>query len=238
MLRCSLPSTGSGWVPFPCVSGTTKHSDSLPSVAPRSVAFAQRYRLCATCSFASGRDAPPVRQGFGLRSPDRFTRGRRQGLPGSWRVPMHACPALRPRRDETCQADDDTLARPSRDLSRSAPATGFQFRGSITRPACSLSTLRSVGHPTATQDSLPAGRPASAGRGWLRAGLVRMVSGPYLYGGIPSSIPRLRLAHQIRGHGPSGKSVDTGRAANPWTRTTRRIRRRDGTREVHIEDRS
>ena len=32
-----------------------------------------------------------------------------------------------------------------------------QFRGSITRPAHSLSTLRSMGCPNATQDSLPAG---------------------------------------------------------------------------------
>jgi hypothetical protein len=38
------------------------------------------------------------------------------------------------------------------------------FRGSITRPAHSLSTLRRVGYPTATQDSLPAaGQPYRAG---------------------------------------------------------------------------
>jgi hypothetical protein len=30
------------------------------------------------------------------------------------------------------------------------------FRGSITRPACSLSTLRSLGRPSTTQDSVPA----------------------------------------------------------------------------------
>jgi hypothetical protein len=45
-----------------------------------------------------------------------------------------------------------------------------RFRGSITRPAHSLSTLRRVGYPTATQDSLPDGWPALSGRELLPAG--------------------------------------------------------------------
>src|SRR6516225_79708 len=51
---------------------------------------------------------------------------------------------------------------PSAKLTASAPAIPY-FRGSITRPAHSLSTLRRMGHPTATQDSLPDGRPAFPG---------------------------------------------------------------------------
>ncbi len=39
----------------------------------------------------------------------------------------------------------------------------FAFRGSITRPAHSLSTLRRVGCPTAAQDSLPDSWPAFPG---------------------------------------------------------------------------
>lgn len=38
------------------------------------------------------------------------------------------------------------------------------FRGSITRPACSLSTLRSLGRPTTTQDSVPAASQLCRGR--------------------------------------------------------------------------
>src|SRR5690606_39151410 len=52
---------------------------------------------------------------------------------------------------------------PSAFATTSTPAT-TRLRGSITRPAHSLSTLRSAGHPTTTQDSLPARRPPLAGR--------------------------------------------------------------------------
>src|SRR5688572_25793495 len=45
---------------------------------------------------------------------------------------------------------------PSALVKTSAPITAV-FRGSITRPTHSLSTLRSPGHPGTTQDSLPAG---------------------------------------------------------------------------------
>jgi len=38
------------------------------------------------------------------------------------------------------------------------------FRGSITRPACSLSTLRSLGRPSTTQDSVPAAGQLCRGR--------------------------------------------------------------------------
>ena len=51
------------------------------------------------------------------------------------------------------------------------------FRGSITRPAHSLSTLRRVDCSTTTQDSLPDGWPTLSGRDWLPAGSHRKVSG-------------------------------------------------------------
>jgi hypothetical protein len=68
------------------------------------------------------------------------------------------------------------------------------FRGSTTRLALSLSTLRRMDHSTAAQDSLPAGRPAFAGQAWLPAGST---SGGFndeaaLYIASPSS--RLLLA--------------------------------------------
>ncbi len=87
---------------------------------------------------------------------------RRQGLPGSWGTHARACPALRPRRDRKRQAIAASrcgLPPPKR---RRLPQTGY-FRGSITRPTHSLSTLRRVDHSTATQDSLPAAGQALPG---------------------------------------------------------------------------
>src|SRR5690606_30756155 len=56
----------------------------------------------------------------------------------------------------------------------SAPTTK-RFRGSITQPIHSLSTLRRPGHPGTTQDSLPAGgQPCRAG--FSPAGLQSEVS--------------------------------------------------------------
>ena len=52
---------------------------------------------------------------------------------------------------------------PSGYKTTSAP-TLRSFRGSITRPACSLSTLRSLGRPTTTQDSVPAAGQLCRGR--------------------------------------------------------------------------
>jgi len=63
------------------------------------------------------------------------------------------------------------------------------FRGSITRPAHSLSTLRRVGCPTATQDSLSGGWPA------LPGGTAYPPGPNERFQFIPSSFPRLRLAH-------------------------------------------
>jgi len=47
---------------------------------------------------------------------------------------------------------------------RRRPSRVLCSRGWITRPTHWLSTLRSAGHPNATQDSLPAGCPALTGR--------------------------------------------------------------------------
>ena len=51
------------WVPrgrCPSFFGTTRRSDFLPSISPRFVAFALRYRGCPTCSLTLGRWAPPA----------------------------------------------------------------------------------------------------------------------------------------------------------------------------------
>lgn len=62
------------------------------------------------------------------------------GLPGSWTTPMSTCPALRPRWDKVCPASAARLyCLPQPQRRRLPPLT--LFRGSITRPIDSLSTL-------------------------------------------------------------------------------------------------
>ena len=66
------------------------------------------------------------------------------------------------------------------------------FRGSITRPVCSLSTLRSLGRPTTTQDSVPAVGQLCRGRlatPWVPMQGFRF---PHV---LSSPSPKLRLAH-------------------------------------------
>jgi hypothetical protein len=78
--------------------------------------------------------------------------------------PSRACPALRPRRDR-CARPSGSRPYPCsqrrclpRIPRRRLPRLGLS-RGSITRPARSLSTTRSRGRPRTTQDSVPAGGP-------------------------------------------------------------------------------
>jgi hypothetical protein len=69
---------------------------------------------------------------------------------------MRTCPALRPRRDQPDQANAVQPMLPSAVTTASAPATIKFFRGSMTRPIHSLSTLRRRDYSWTTQDSLPA----------------------------------------------------------------------------------
>lgn len=93
---------------------------------------------------------------------DRNHRWKTADLPGSWGALMRACPALRPRRNSGGLAITSVSVLPSVVSKTSAPAKR-SFRGSITRPTRSLSTLRSDGYPATTQDSLPAAGQALPG---------------------------------------------------------------------------
>ena len=102
----------------------------------------------------------------------------------------------------------------------STPNDYQKFRGSIARPAHSLSTLRRVGYPTTTQDSLSGGWPAlPGGTGYPPGPNERFQV-------IPSSFPRLRLAH------PDNSESDKRRARRfrgntaDWTGVDRRSLRR------------
>jgi len=105
---------------------------------------------------------PTTGLGFGLPVPLPALSGRRQqDLPSSRQIlSIHALLPSDP--GGTGAPGHSALAiLPSAGDTTSAP-TSSEFRGSITRPASWLSTLRSDGYPSTTQDSLPAG--ANLGR--------------------------------------------------------------------------
>ena len=122
---------------------------------------------------------------------------RRRGLPGSWATLVHMPCSLRPRWSHRIQDPglrpafrrDDVAFRHPNDVGLHDPEF---FRGSITRPAHPLSTLRNAAHAVATQDSLPAGGPHPCRSGLEPAGCVVR----FLLYVIASSSPRLRLAHR------------------------------------------
>ena len=96
--------------------------------------------------------------GFGLRSPDRLTKN---GDDQASRVPGEPfCTHALLSDPGGTRYDSPSLRRTSRgrhaQINYRLPLDSV-FRGSITRPTHSLSTLRSAGHPDATQDSLLAG---------------------------------------------------------------------------------
>ena len=74
------------------------------------------------------------------------------------------------------------------------PPRAVSFRGSITRPARSLCTLRSRGCPRTTQHSVPAGRQPLPGGTVPPGSSVRFQSRSHM----ASSSPRLCLAHLPR----------------------------------------
>lgn len=158
------------WGEFSRFVGTTQCSDSLPSFRPHFVAFVWPYRAGLALRSQARASHLPGSWRLITRSPSGICARRRQGLPGSWGSPgTHAL-----------LSDPGGSRRPSpmRGVSRGRRCQITRrlpqqtvFRGSITRPTHSLSTLRSAGHPYATQDSLPAG-------GWPLPGGVRYPLGP------------------------------------------------------------
>jgi len=175
MPRRPLPSSGSLQVWFPGLIGTMGRSDFLqsipggsltrPPVPPLRCLFCSRHRPAL----------PPAGQGFGQPAPLPALSGRRkQDLPSSRQIlSIHALLPSDP--GGTGAPGVSALAiLPSACDTASAP-TNSEFRGSITRPASSLSTLRSAGYPDTTQDSLPGGGQPYPG-GTRPAGSVWKVS--------------------------------------------------------------
>ena len=97
------------------------------------------------------------------------------GSPGFLGSPLLACRALRPRRASDSPRHVGESGVAFRRLKDVGPGTSC-FRGSMTRPTRSLSTLRSQGHPCTTQDSLAARWLSVRCAGLSPAGLLSRVS--------------------------------------------------------------
>ena len=117
--------------------------------------------------------------------PTRGLSGRRRDLPGFWgalgNVPRSWTPARGRRLGRSVGAPCGLpVCRDRR------PSRLVRFRGSITQPVASLSTLRRRGRPSSTQDSLPAGPTRPCRTGLAPAGLQPRVSRGHRFASIPS----------------------------------------------------
>ncbi len=138
--------------------------DSLPPVPLRFVSFAKTVPCRASRSLlpAGAHRGKARRVGHPVSLSGMLPR-RWQGLPGSWVNPdgVHAL-----------LSDPGGPSVPGRygaegiafRLLDDVGSSMRSFRGCITRPAPSLSTLRRLGYPNTTQDSLPAGGHPWPGR--------------------------------------------------------------------------
>ena len=139
-----LPSSGSLRLRFSAFIGTTTRSDSSSPVPVASCS--RRVTSTAPSCSAGSVGAPTLPDSVFATSADGSLSRRRRGLPSSWGVLSYTCPALRPRRaDESRPSGTHRCCLPLHRQRR--PTQRMPFRGSITRPADLLSTLRSQGHP-------------------------------------------------------------------------------------------
>jgi hypothetical protein len=188
VVRRPLPSTGSLRVGSP--ASAVLRGAPIPCCPSRRASLSSPGgTTLVRLSLLRAADASPRGRGCSPGSPTGSGGGGRASqVPGD--LLLVTCPGLRPRWD--------LRARPSSALRCCFPLCvrrqlpQLTFRGSIPRPASSLSTLRSLGYPRSTQDSLPAGGLLCRA-GFEPAGVLREVSS-FLYL-IESSSPKLRLAH-------------------------------------------
>jgi hypothetical protein len=194
---------------FPCFIGTTENSDSRYPFRQAPFSSPDRTTPVPVASLPSPAGTParslggccPVPpltgslfqvEGIG---PPRFLGNPKVCMPCSSTPARWAMPGLY-----------GMSMQPSAVLNASAPAMR-PFRGSITRPTHTLSTLRSVGCPHTTQDSLPAGgQPLPGGIDYPLgpSALFRDRFPCHL-----SQVPRLLLAHQDSTHCRSVLGTDS-----------------------------
>jgi hypothetical protein len=153
-----------------------RRSDCLPSIPPRFVAFAWRYRSCAR-PFAPvvAERCHVTGQGSLINQSPRSgsTRGgdRPSQVPGG--TPLCTCPARRPRRDlsaRPCRRFDAAFRNSNNVGSRNIGLSG------LSHTACTLAVYASSpASPLTTQDSLPiAGQALPGGIGYPLGSLTRV----------------------------------------------------------------
>jgi hypothetical protein len=168
----------------------SRRSDSPPPLPPRFVAFVWRYRADARLrshgAGACGREPGLLIAG----RPSSMTPRKRWGLPGSWTDPcLYA--ALSDPGEISMPGHNGISILPVPSLRRRLPRRR-SFRGSITRLARSLSTLRGAGCPALHARLASGWWPAFAGQGSHLLGPLRKVSGagyviPPPFPGLPGA---------------------------------------------------
>ena len=183
-------------MPSPASAVLRGHYDSPPSVPPRSVALAWRYRRPALSSLPPtprGRAEGPG--GLGCRVPPvRLPRRRRPGLPRSRGTLLRPCPALRPRPTRRRQALRRHGMAPANTTTK-APA--IELSG-LHVTASALACPGLTGRLPGTRAGFASGGwPSPAGWDWLPTGSLRKVSECYLISS-PSPAPRgARYPHDV-----------------------------------------
>ena len=148
---------GVPWGGFPHFTGTMQRLRRLASPR-RFVAFARRFHPDASC-FAPcthGRHASRARTISSAAPVDRVSRMESTRPPRFLGNPPVYMPRSSTPADPTTLATAGRAMLPSAQKTASAPQS-VSLRGSITRPAHALCTLRSRGRPRTTQHSVPAG---------------------------------------------------------------------------------
>jgi len=154
LLDASLPSAGSSRSSSPTSTVLSTRYDFLPPIPPHFVAFAWRYHGNTRNFAPHAAECCDVGPGVGHPvTPTGISSTETTGSPTFLGNPMRLCPALRPRQDRRVRPLRHAHAAPALTTTK-APA--LHFRGSITQLQHWLSTLRSMGYPMTTQDSLPA----------------------------------------------------------------------------------
>lgn len=168
---CSpLPSSGSRFPPVPHLHryyGVVRLLQPVPAVSGLPRRRGTSPLGCCVCSpgqcIHTGRGRAPLRSGGADACLVREEAG---GLPGSWGIPVNACPGL-----GTPAAPNDlalTVVRmlSSARLTASTSATVIDFGAVPSRPASSLPTLHPRQSPGERQGSLPA-CPLRRWPGWI-----------------------------------------------------------------------
>ena len=155
-VRSPLPSSGSRVAAVPRLHRYYGFIRLLPA-HPRQPPVSLGRRVPPRDASSLPRPLHPNRPGPGsFQVNHSHLRWRQRGLPGSWRIPLKACPGL----GTPAALDDLAIAvaqiLPSARLTASASATIKDFGAESSRPASLLSTLHTRQSPGEWQDSLPA----------------------------------------------------------------------------------